>query len=182
MCRFFFRGGRYEKILLNTSNSDNFIPATVRSTDASFWYIYSFTFVEGAPFTKETVESGLQEAVISESMAQKLFRGENVLGQTFEIYEIPYRVIGIFKDVSAVFTAAYADVWVPNTSDKMWETGSTVIILLKDKKEYPALLQEIRLIKKNISRTGATGQLLLTSPLPTGNTWGTHMEEMQKKF
>lgn len=102
-------------------------------------------------------------------MAQKLFQGEKALGQTLEIYEIPYRVVGIVQDISAVFSASYADIWVPNTSDKMWDGGCTVVILLKDKKEYPALLQEIRTAEKNILITGATGLLTLTFLLSIGS-------------
>ncbi|MCD7937124.1 MAG: ABC transporter permease [Tannerellaceae bacterium] len=166
---------RQEKILLNATNSDEFIPAIVRATDNNFWRMFSLSFIAGGPFTRETVESGVRDAVISESMAQKLFRGERALGQTFEIYELPYRMVGVVKDVSAIFSASSGDVWIPVTSDEIWQGGCTVIMVLKDKKEYPTLLEEIKTAEKKY--LDSRGNWSISFNFPT-----THREYMGKPY
>ncbi len=85
-------------------------------TDENVWKQFSYKFIEGRPFTKEEFESGLNVAVISRSTAKKLFHStENIVGReiTPEFPQKTYRVVGVVEDFSALFGAAFAQIWIP---------------------------------------------------------------------
>lgn len=64
----------------------------IQTTDADYWKLYTHTFTEGKPYGQENFESGLRVAVISETTAKTLFKGEDPIGKNIEINFIPYRV------------------------------------------------------------------------------------------
>jgi len=88
----------------------------VKYTDASFWRIFDFTFLNGKSFTEADFQSGIPNAVITSEVASKLFGNEESLGKTIIINDISYTITGIVKPVSEKAQEAYADVWVPYTS------------------------------------------------------------------
>jgi putative ABC transport system permease protein len=118
--------------------------ATVRATDDVYWEVMSFSFLAGKPFGKEEFQSGVKAAVLSESMSRKLFGGDDPIGQTVEIQFIPFRVIGVVRDVSPVFTLASGDIWAPVTAESMQEVLGTLMLLAHDKSDFPAIINEVR--------------------------------------
>lgn len=117
----------------------------LRTTDAAYFQIYALSFVQGRPYTQEEFESGMPCAVISESEARNLFKGEEAIGKTLEIYKKEYRVVGVVKDVSMLFSQVYSKVWIPYTSVAKYEDSSYVVALMaKGTKDYPAISAEIR--------------------------------------
>lgn len=90
--------------------------AEVLDNDEKFWDIFSFEFIDGKPYDKAAVEAGMKEAVISESVARRMFDTGKASGREIKIAHIPYRVVGVVKDVSPLATAAYANVFIPYTS------------------------------------------------------------------
>ena len=44
-----------------------------RATDATFWHVFDFAFVDGKPYGEADVRSGLPVAVVTESVARALF-------------------------------------------------------------------------------------------------------------
>jgi putative ABC transport system permease protein len=115
----------------------------VRVTDDAYWKIMSFSFLSGSPFDKEEFQSGVKVAVLSESMSRKLFQGDDPIGQTIEIRFIPFRVIGVVRDISPVFTLARGDIWIPVTPEFVWEPG-TVLYLARNKSDFQAIINEVR--------------------------------------
>ncbi|MDE6340945.1 MAG: ABC transporter permease [Muribaculaceae bacterium] len=120
-----------------------------KDTDHGFFNVMDFTFLSGKPFTEADVESGLQVAVINETLARKLFDTTDCVGREFSIDHVPYRVSGVVKDVSNMTSHAEADLWVPLTSngtDKFtWCTymGSlSAIIVAPSKADFPAVREE----------------------------------------
>lgn len=86
----------------------------VRHTDPGFFKIYEFDFVDGKPFTEADLSSGSQVAVITESIARKVFgTAESVTGKTFSIDYLQYRVAGVVKDCSTLASDAYGDAFIP---------------------------------------------------------------------
>ena len=118
-------------------------------TDPTYWKFLSFSFLEGRAFSEEEFLSEISNAVISESAAKKLFKGESAIGKTINVDLKPYRVIGIIKDVSPVFTEAYSDIWIPFTSNS--PAGSVVLLLPKNKSDITAIKEEFRKIEKKYS-------------------------------
>lgn len=137
--------------LVNKQGDDNKINAIVRKTDASYWILYSYSFLEGKPFGQAAFESGTKEAVISATTAQTLFKGEQVLGEFIEIDQIPYRIVGVVKDVSPVFKLAYGEVWISYTSQKKFEGDQymfNVMLLARHKDDFPDIMEEVRKAEK----------------------------------
>ncbi len=120
-----------------------------KDTDHGFWKVMDFNFISGHPYDEADVESGKQVAVISESLARKLFDTTDCEGREFSIDHVPYRVCGVVRDVSNLTTHAKADIWVPLTSngtDKfVWCTymgALSCIILAPSKDDFPAIREE----------------------------------------
>ncbi len=135
--------------LINTEGSNTYVNAIVRITDANYWKIMAFNFIEGKPFVQEEFDSGIPVAVISQNMERTLFKGEKALGQIILVEFKPYRVIGIVKDVSPVFRMAYGQVWITYTSQKKFEhSGYHVMLLARSNNDYPAMYEEVRNVEK----------------------------------
>ncbi|MDE5840740.1 MAG: FtsX-like permease family protein, partial [Muribaculaceae bacterium] len=130
-----------------------------------FWKVMDFTFISGHPYAAADVESGRQVAVITESLARRLFDTTDCEGREFSIDHVPYRVSGVVRDVSNLTTHASADLWVPLTSngtDKFtWCTymgALCCIIVAPDKADFPAIRDEYNKVwdkfESEIAETG----------------------------
>ncbi len=104
--------------------SDNkFMSARERNTDHNFWKVFDFTFIAGAPYDEADVNAGLSKAVISESVARRLFGSTDVVGRELKINYRPYSVAGVVSDVSPLASKAYSEVWTPITSYPGWDSN-----------------------------------------------------------
>lgn len=154
-----------EKSVVNRWASKEMYIEDIKYTDMGFWSIFSFTFLEGLPFSPADVESGLKNAVIRKSIRQKLFKSEEALGEIIEINFEPYRIVGIVDDFSPVFTAADASIWVPYTSKKDYENiWFTFLLLAKNKNDYPEMEKEIRSAEQQYNTLHSPTLLSLRGP------------------
>ncbi|MDR2915166.1 MAG: ABC transporter permease [Tannerella sp.] len=172
--------------LVSREASTENISTNAKCTDPAYWKLYSFSFLKGKPFGEEEFQSGLCEAVISESMAKKLFKGENALEQTIKINFRPYKVIGIVKDVSPVFTKASSEIWIPYTSRKNPENaGYHVMLLAKNKNDYAAIREEIKKIERKFKEDEITKTVEIRWPethrVLRMNIRGNNEKEMKEK-
>lgn len=120
-------------------------------TDDVFWRVFDFTFVAGVPYDKAMFDAGMSMAVLSESVAKKIFQQVNVIGREFLLNHAPYRVVGVVKDVSTLATSAYGQVWIPYTSTGianhawgerlMGEMSCT--ILARSREDFPIIRKEV---------------------------------------
>lgn len=130
-------------------------------TDADFWRVFDFAFRQGKPYDEATFTAGQPVAVMTESVARRLFGTTDVVGKEFLLAYVPYRVAGVVKDVSTLASTAYAQVWVPYTSTNQvhntWDTDlmglMSCTLLAKDPADFPAIREEAlrRLEAKNQS-------------------------------
>lgn len=92
------------------------LPVSVQYVDTDFWKIFSFRFVQGKPFSEADFQSGIPTAVISESLAKRLFgSAAEANGQSVSLNFMPYKICGVVKDVSYVMELTYAQLWIPYT-------------------------------------------------------------------
>jgi putative ABC transport system permease protein len=93
-------------------------------TDAEFWRVLDFEFIEGAPYTTEDVTEGRQVAVINRSTRTRLFGGRDASGQTIEIGGLRLRVVGVVEDVSMFRNEPYSEIWAPYTvqTSQVWRS------------------------------------------------------------
>jgi putative ABC transport system permease protein len=84
-----------------------------RFTDAEYWRIMQFAFLEGAPYTADDDRNANRVAVIGEGARRRFFGDEPALGKSIELDGTQYRVIGVVRDVPWYRTNTAADVWLP---------------------------------------------------------------------
>lgn len=125
-------------------------------TDDAFWQVFAFDFISGKPYTQADCTSGLSRAVISATVARKLFGTTDVVGQTVQLNQTDYTITGVVKDVSKLATACYGQVWVPYTSTEItalsWY-GNTmgmmrVVILARSADDFPAIRAEAEKLRR----------------------------------
>ncbi len=108
----------------------------LRRTDAVFWEVLNFEFLQGRPFSHEEFEQGAFVAVISRALAETHFpdtmlnslsktgqsqtgqteAGQSVIGQSLTVKSQRYQIIGVVENVPIVERLAYANMWVPYTT------------------------------------------------------------------
>lgn len=91
----------------------------VRKGDAEFFNIFDHTLVEGRYYSTEEANAQRPVAVITESVARRLFGSEQKIGNTFMLNHEPYTVIGVVKDNSKLALTGSGDIFMPTgPSDK----------------------------------------------------------------
>lgn len=89
----------------------------MKYTDPGFWKVFDFTFVTGRPFTEADFRSVLPAAVLTERLATRLFGSEDAVEKSVVIDYATYTVTGMVENVSQAAENAFADVWVPYTTN-----------------------------------------------------------------
>ncbi len=105
----------WKKHFVQPPGSKEQLPVTVKYVDTNFWHVFAFRFLQGTPFTEADFQSGIQTAVISESMSKRLFGTVDAVGQYVSLNFMPYRVCGVVKDASFVTETTFAQLWIPYT-------------------------------------------------------------------
>lgn len=114
-------------VSVNTAEKRTFSKYEATYTDERFWNIFDYTFLEGAPFTREESESGVCKVVINEKLARRLFgKTEGVRGQRLLVNKKEYIICGVVEDVSRTAHFAYSDLWMPYNSNVRMESAANV--------------------------------------------------------
>lgn len=128
----------------------------VRRTDADYWKILDFTFLEGQPFTSRDEREAQQVAVINRHTKELLLEPGPAYGQNINLDGQTFFVTGVVENVPATHIVAFADVWVPISTSKTRDyreamMGDFQALLLARsrsdfktiKREYAAVLEQI---------------------------------------
>ena len=124
----------------------------IKYTDPGFWQIFSFRFLSGQPFTQADFDSGIPVAVVSESVARKLYGSTEVVGKNVIIDLADYTICGVVEDVSRAANTAFASVWVPYTTDCVLLANTikenmagafSVCLLARQREDFGAIRQEL---------------------------------------
>jgi putative ABC transport system permease protein len=91
----------------------------LKRTDAAFWQILTFSFIEGGPYTAQDVADARPVVILSEATRKKLFDGAPALGRWVDVSEQRFQVVGVVRDVSPLHMRAWADVWAPLTTSRV---------------------------------------------------------------
>ncbi|MDE6558813.1 MAG: ABC transporter permease [Muribaculaceae bacterium] len=125
----------------------------LKVVDENYWEIYDYTFLEGSPFTKEEVESGVKNVILSKSVAEQLFgKQSSYIGKEIIVKNKPWVITGIIKDVNPLLNASYAGVFIPHIAagylEEKWSSfglGSYVpALLLKEGVSVDYVRQQIK--------------------------------------
>ncbi|GAB2539952.1 ABC transporter permease [Spirosoma aerophilum] len=150
---------------INSSNAyvgSQKIKLNTKFTDADFWQVTNFDFLEGKPYNEQNIANGDYVAVITDDFKKHYFEraSESVVGKDVEIENIHYKVIGVVKASPVTRPFTYADVFFPYTAPKSnyqgtgMRGGYVAMILGKDKGDLPAIREEFQ---SNIGRIPRPG-------------------------
>ena len=109
---------------IQTPGSDEVYNGLVMGTDVAFWKIFQFRFLAGKPYTEEEFTSGIRKAVVSESLARRLFNTSDATGKTFLLNFEEYQFSGVVEDVPSIAQFCYAEMWIPFTNRPSQIQGS----------------------------------------------------------
>jgi len=94
------------------------IDTLLRRTDANYWKVLDFKFLEGRPFTADEEGRGAFVAVIGDDLRRQLFEKAPAVGKTMEIDGQNFTIVGVVPAVSQTRRAAYSGIWTPITTAK----------------------------------------------------------------
>lgn len=136
-----------------------FIEAVRNKTNADFFKIYEYEFLEGRAFTKQEVEALDMVCVIGDGFAERLFgKGIEAVGKTVSLensYEL--RVVGVFRQGSLLAPDSYADLFMPYTldhfiySDSPYVGNFSIVATVKDAKHLKALRKELGELEERLT-------------------------------
>jgi len=87
----------------------------VRYTNADFWDVFDFHFVDGSHYNLDNVGNKDNVVVISRNLSRKVFGMQEAVGKTMEVEGGTYRIIGVVEDVTSLAMNAYSEIWMPYT-------------------------------------------------------------------
>ena len=130
--------------------------ADMLQVDTEFWRVFQFRFLDGKPFTEADFRSALPRAVITASVARRLFGRTDVAGSRLRLNHVDYQVSGVVADVSTLASDCYAQVWIPYTcgtaESNTWGDGlmgpMRAFILARSPKDFPAIREECERLRR----------------------------------
>lgn len=129
----------------------------LKYTDAYFWEILEFKFLEGKPFNQQDLKNANKVAIISRHTRDQYFgSGISAVGKYLVADGIRYQVCGVVEDVPISRFNSYAHLWVPvstaniNKADTSLPGEYSAIILAKSPADIPQIQAEYQHIVKQI--------------------------------
>lgn len=113
----------------------------VSYTNANFWTVFDFTFLNGKPYQSQQVDNQEQVVVMSEKAAKAYFGKTDVVGELLPIEGKQFEVIGVITNSEAALRYFQCNLFIPYTnmdekdlSDPDFQGPFEVAFLAKDKK------------------------------------------------
>lgn len=139
-----------------------------RYTDAMFWKVYEFDFIDGRPFADTDLQDDGSEAiVISAGVARRLFGTEHVAGRSVLMNRHLKRIVGVVRDPSLTAIHAYAQLWcmypanllrTPKEADE-YAGDFEISILARNAKDFQAIYDDIHNRKAQMNTSLADYEL-----------------------
>ena len=141
---------------------DDLIEVIANYTNADFFKIYQYDFLEGRPLTKQDVENKEMVCVISDDLAEKYFgKGVKAVGKMIEIEDLgTRRVVGVIRGANRLTPDSYAQIFHPYTqfktawNDKPYTGMYDIVVTVKDNKQLQALKQDLDEISARLTESG----------------------------
>lgn len=126
-------------------------------TDAEFWEIHQFDFLEGKPYTTRDIDNNEFMVVINEDLRNKYFgNGVSCIGKTIDLDNQKFKIVGVVKGVPITRPHTSADIYLPyNTTkedlkDPSYRGSFAAIVLAKEKNDLPKIRAEFAEIARKI--------------------------------
>jgi putative ABC transport system permease protein len=133
----------------NTYVNNKKIAVNYKYTNAAYWDIMEYDFLEGKPYSKQQIDNAEKVAVISEDMKNEYFGDvPSVTGKYIEADNVKYRVTGVVKNVPITSYMTYSDIYLPYTVSKInykskgYQGGYIGVLLAASSADVPKMQQE----------------------------------------
>ncbi|MCP4659272.1 MAG: FtsX-like permease family protein [bacterium] len=130
---------------------DQRVESFLKHTDAEFWEILRFQFVEGRPFTHDEVARADAVAVVNEATRERFFGGGTAVGKIIEVDGRRFRVVGVVENVPMLRLSSFSDIWVPQTTapteyDQPQELIGLYLglVLARSRADFPQIRDEFK--------------------------------------
>ena len=152
----FIFNGNYQKKLQN-------------QTDAEYWRVFDYKFLQGRPYTDEEVINGANLAVITKSLKELLFGDtENVLGKTIKYTSMNLIVSGVVEDPPKTDQNALGDLYFPYTILKGGDfddyIGGYKVAFKSSNKQFKTIRNEVQDMVSRIDVADTTRAIFLSGP------------------
>ncbi len=152
----FIFNGNYQKKLQN-------------QTDAEYWKVFNYKFIQGRPYTAEEVTNGANLAVITKSLKELLFGSEeNVLGKTIKYTSMNLIVTGVIEDPPKTDQNALGDLYFPYTLIKGNDIDNYIggfnVAFKSSSKKFELIRNEIQDMVSRIDVADTTQAIFLSGP------------------
>jgi putative ABC transport system permease protein len=117
-------------------------------SDATFWDIIEFRFIEGRPYDSGMVKNADRVAVIDDRTRREIFGSGRAVGEYIETSEGTYRVIGVIPREEIRNSVTDANIFVPITTSESAMTRTSLfancyaLILAADESDFDAIRLE----------------------------------------
>lgn len=144
----------------NTYVNNKKLEIDMKYTNAEFWDVQEFQFLEGRPYTAQEITNGDRVAVISEKTKQDYFGDQSAVGKYIETDNVQYRVTGVVKNVPITILFSYGNLYLPYTLSKIdrsntrFDGSYTAIILARSKADLPKIQEEFQQVIARIPLQG----------------------------
>lgn len=122
-----------EVVSIHSSNTSTTVYVSGRKvelqlkyTDAEFWDIAEFEYIEGGAYSKNQVDNVDAVAVITDHTRDQVFGTGPALGKSVETTAGSFRVVGVVPRRAMPGQVVYADIWVPITHNRQAMTREEV--------------------------------------------------------
>lgn len=105
----------------------NKVESTLRRTDAVFWQIMEFDFVEGGAFSAQDESLGNFVAVINETTGERFFGEGPARGRELKAGGQVFTVLGVVRDVPRTRLQSYSEIWAPIATAKSTSYRSDLV-------------------------------------------------------
>ncbi|MFK7936722.1 MAG: ABC transporter permease [Saprospiraceae bacterium] len=128
-------------------------------SDAAYWQITDFTFLEGKPYGKQEVANQAQVVVMTEKAAREYFgSSDSYLNQEIELERKNFRVIGIIENTNTTHSTVDLDLFMPYTNMAAYQIEGDpmdlhgqfqAVFLAENEAALPNIKAEIKKIGEN---------------------------------
>ncbi len=152
----FIFNGNYQKKLQN-------------HTDAEYWKIFNYKFLQGRPYNDNEVTNGTNLAVITKSLKELLFGNEeNVLGKTIKYTSMNLVVTGVVDDPPKTDQNAIGDLYFPYTIMKGDDfddyIGGYRVAFKSSSKKFKPIRNEVQDMVSRIDAADTSRAIFLSGP------------------
>lgn len=156
------------KSLCGLPNSNKTFSYFVRPVSSNWFSFFEYKFISGRFFTQEEYDSKRWVCVVTRKLAMFLYGTTDVVGKDFNINFFPARIVGVIDDVNSIFQTAYADAFIPfstqNEDNQMSRRDGLAgmyfgVLKFKDGADREKVKEEIYRREKVVNNLGSKYEL-----------------------